>query len=240
MKGEGQGIQLTIEPSVRVPRPACDWAVHDCCPEETEDKRRKNAPSVERAANHDHDRAGAEQKLETISTNRFQRRILTNLIQTEDDVRQIWRGSRISHDILHTEMRQVADKRASSARIREREAPEHPLKRGDGNDHQGLEQHGQRRLPARKAAIQEAEAGNDQPDDEAAEDDVGVVELVAGILQVHVFFERVAAIGLGLVEGRLLTTVSLESISPLALRKEKLEDSRELVGATSLLSGVTA
>lgn len=98
------------------------------------------------------------------------------------------------------EVGQVADKGARGAAVGQRVAPEHPLERDDGADHERLEQQRQRRRAPRQAAVQQADARQDRPHDEGAGDQVRVVPLVAGVLGVHVGLEGVAARGHGFVE----------------------------------------
>lgn len=71
--------------------------------------------------------------------------------------------------------------------------PKHPLKGCNSRNHQTLKQQAQAALAARQAAIQETNTRDDEPDDEGAEDEVDVVEFVAGVLRVDVF-GRVLAI----------------------------------------------
>jgi hypothetical protein len=52
-----------VEPAIGVPGPACDWAVHDCGPEETEDERWDDTAAFEAAPNDNLNRAGAEEEL---------------------------------------------------------------------------------------------------------------------------------------------------------------------------------
>lgn len=65
--------------------------------------------------------------------------------------------------------------------------PEHPLESHSRRDHQTLEQQAQTTLASGEATIEETNAWDDEPDDEGAEDEVGVVVFVAGILGVNVF-----------------------------------------------------
>lgn len=65
----------------------------------------------------------------------------------------------------------------------------------DGCDGEGEEEHGQSRFALREAGVEETQAGEDEEDYVAAEDDVGIVELEAGEGRVDVGGESVAAIG---------------------------------------------
>jgi hypothetical protein len=115
------------------------------------------------------------------------------------------------------------------------------LECGDGRDHQALEEQGERGLAASKTTIEKANAGDDEPDDKAAEDSemgesvsdvshhhrfyplvciqVGVVELIATVLSVHidampgVATPRVSRVVLRLRRDAVSLTVSLISQS---------------------------
>lgn len=63
-----------------------------------------------------------------------------------------------------------------------------------------MEEQAQRALAAGETAIEEADAGDDEPYYESAEDEVGVVEFEASVLGVDVDFKRVAAGWVGWVE----------------------------------------
>ena len=58
------------------------------------------------------------------------------------------------------------------AGISERISPKHPLEGSDGGDHERLEEERERGFAARETAIEKADAGDDEPDDEAAEDEI--------------------------------------------------------------------
>lgn len=174
----GQGVQ----PAVGVPRPAGDGAVDNGRPPEAEHERGHDASALKGAAHHDLDRAGAKEQL----------------VQTKNNV---WDGrvadARGGDDVLHAEVGQVADKGPRGTAVGQGKPPKHPLEGGDGADHEGLEEEGQGGLAAGHAAVEEADAGDDEPDDEAAEDEVRVVVFVAHVLGVDVHGQRVAAVGHG-------------------------------------------
>jgi hypothetical protein len=65
----------------------------------------------------------------------------------------------------------------------------------DGGDEDGLEEQGQGGLAARQAAVQQADAREDKPDYEGAEDQVDVVVFVAGVLGVYIDGAGIAAVG---------------------------------------------
>lgn len=69
------------------------------------------------------------------------------------------------------------------------------MERDDGCDGEGEEEHGQSRFALGKAGVEETQAGEDEEDYVAAEDDVGIVELEAGERRVDVGGESIAAIG---------------------------------------------
>lgn len=77
------------------------------------------------------------------------------------------------------------------------------MERGHGYDHQALEQQAQAALAARETSIEKANARDDQPDQEGADDEVDIVELEAGILSVYIDCQWIAASWLRGVELRL-------------------------------------
>lgn len=83
--------------------------------------------------------------------------------------------------------------------------PKHPLERDNSSNHQALEQQAETALAARQASIEKTDARNDEPDEEGADHQVDVVELVARILSVHILSGafRVAAPGLSWIVFRL-------------------------------------
>lgn len=177
-----------VQPAAGVPGPAGDGAVDDGGPPEAEDERGHDAAALKGAAHHDLHRAGAEEEL----------------VQAEDDVRDGGvADARGGDDVLQAEVGEVADKGARGAAVGQGEAPEHPLEGGHGGDHEGLEEEGEGGLATGHAAVQEADARDDEPYDEAAEDEVGVVVFVAHVLGVDVHGQRVAAVGHGLIVGWL-------------------------------------
>lgn len=109
--GEVKGWKVE-EPSIGVPSPACDGAVHDSGPQEGEDERWNNTAAFEGTTDDDLHGAGTEEKL----------------VEAEDDFRNDGGTRRRgSHDILHAEVVQVTDESTGSTRVGERVSPEHPL-----------------------------------------------------------------------------------------------------------------
>lgn len=105
-----------VQPAITIPGPAGDWAVDDRGPPETEEQGRKHSPTLKRTADHDHDRADAEEQL----------------VETEDNLGEVdAAGRRSSGDILETKVRKISDEWACGARVCQRVSPEHPL---EGND----------------------------------------------------------------------------------------------------------
>ena len=76
----------------------------------------------------------------------------------------------------------------------------------DLHSHDGkrLEQKGQCRLAACKTGVQECDTGNDEPNQEGHYDQIKVVEFKSRVLSVDILNVGVAAIGLRLIEFRLL------------------------------------
>jgi hypothetical protein len=177
-----------VEPAIGIPCPAGNWAVHDRCPEEPKNQGWEDTTSLEGTSDDNHDSTRTEK----------------HLVEAKHDTRNVRRPNRrISHNVDHSKIRKVSDERASRARIRQRKSPKHPLEGRHSCNKQRLEEHGQRRLSASEAAIEKTDARDNEPNDEAAEDEVGVVKFVADILRIYVDFLRVAAIGNGGVEGGL-------------------------------------
>jgi hypothetical protein len=126
------------------------------------------------------------------------------LIQAEDDLRdnsttRTWR----SHDILHAKVGKITNEWTGSPGVGQRVAPENPLKRSHSSDHKTLEQHSKRGLATRETAIEQTKTRNNQPDDEAAEHQVCVLELEPGVLGIDVDGEDITTASLRLVEDRL-------------------------------------
>lgn len=83
----------------------------------------------------------------------------------------------------------------------------------DRHHHQTLEEQAEAALATGETAIEKADAGDDEPDEEGADDEVDVVELVASVLRVDVRLKvtRVAAPWLAGVVLRL-RPVSLHAV----------------------------
>jgi hypothetical protein len=128
------------------------------------------------------------------------------LIETENNLGDdsASRG-RSRHDILHSKIRQIPDKRASRPRVSKTVPPKHPLKGGDSRYHQTLEQKRESGFAPREAAIEKPNARDNQPDDESTENEVCVMVLEADILGIDIHEERVSTFRLGRVERRLGT-----------------------------------
>jgi hypothetical protein len=60
------------------------------------------------------------------------------------------------------------------------------LKSRDSSNHQTLEQHSEGGLSSRKTSIEQPNPGYDEPDDEAAKDEVDVMILKPNILSIDV------------------------------------------------------
>lgn len=69
--------------------------------------------------------------------------------------------------------------------------PEHPLESGHSDDHQALEEQAQAALSPCETSIQQPNARNDEPDQEAANDEVYIMEFETVILGVDVDSEGV-------------------------------------------------
>lgn len=114
-----------VEPAVRIPRPAGDGAVHNSSPAESKDKRRQDTATLKATANDDLHGAGAEE----------------HLVEAEDDLGDDGATARrCGHDVLHAEIRHVANEGTGRARVGERVAPEHPLERRHRGYQEGLEE----------------------------------------------------------------------------------------------------
>jgi hypothetical protein len=144
------------------------------------------------------------------------------LVKAIDDLGEDSRARRRGgYDIHHPKRLEASDEGAGISAECERIAPEHPLKRDaviqprislyqiswgknslHCNNHQRLEEQSQSRLPPRQPAIEEADPGDDQPDNETAEHDVGVVVFEADILGIDVNCCRIAPVGDRCIEGR--------------------------------------
>lgn len=102
-----------VQPSVAVPGPAGNGAVHDCAPAEAEDEGRNDAATLKGATNDNLDRAGREEEF----------------VETEDNLREhVGAGRWGSRHILHAEVGKVADECVGCAREGQRVSPKHPLK----------------------------------------------------------------------------------------------------------------
>lgn len=132
------------------------------------------------------------------------------LIQAKHNLRNHRTARWSSHHILHAKVGQVTDERAGRSTVCERISPKHPLNCDHGRHEERLEEHRQRWLAPWETAIKQADSRDNQPDDEAAEDEICVVELEARVLEVDVHEERVAAAGLAEVENGLAGCVSME------------------------------
>jgi hypothetical protein len=69
-----------------------------------------------------------------------------------------------------------------------------------GDDKKRLEKKCERGLATCKTAIEKTNAGDDEPDDEAAEHEICVVELDASILGIDIHLQGVSSIGMRRVE----------------------------------------
>lgn len=167
------------KPSAWVPRPTCDWAVDDGSPKEAEDQRRDDTPTLERAADHDHDCASTEHEL----------------IQAEHNLGDRSTNGRCSEDVSQAKVGKITDERSRCSGKSEAVTPEHPLEGTDGHDKDGLEQHGQGRLSSRESSIEETNARYNEKDKERLDNHVHIVEFDTGPLIIHVNFLRIAAIG---------------------------------------------
>src|SRR6266511_5397453 len=100
------------QPAIGIPDPASNRAIDNRRPKEPEDERRNNTSTLERATDDDFDRACTEQ----------------HLIETEDNIRDIWGSNRRSSaNIHHSKVRHIADERSCGTGVRKGEPPKHPL-----------------------------------------------------------------------------------------------------------------
>lgn len=181
-----------VQPSIGVPGPACNWAVDDRSPAESEDHGGHDATTLEATTDNEDDCANAEK----------------HLVEAEDDLREEDRAGRGSgNDVLHAKVCEVTNERVRRARVGQRITPEHPLEADPAFDQQTdlfhllhpvylhssdcerLKQQGERRLAARQTTVKETDTGDDEPDEEATDYQIDVVELEAGILGVDILIQ---------------------------------------------------
>lgn len=186
--GASDSVTYVEQPPVGVPRPARDGAVHNRRPEEAKHNRRHDAAALKGAAHQDLHGARAEQQL----------------VEAEQDVGEVGAADRRArHDAAQQKVAQVADEGARRLGVGQRVAPEHPLDRDRGRHHEALEEQRQRRLAPRQAAVEEADARDDEPHEARAKGNVHGVVLEPGKGRVDVHLERVSAPGVVGVDGGL-------------------------------------
>ena len=173
-----------IQPAVGIPRPASNGAIHDSCPEETENHRGNDTTSLKCPPNNYLDCAGTEKKL----------------VEAKNNFRNVRvPGGGSGHNISHTKVGQVSYERSCSTTIGERITPEHPLYCDEGTGGNGLEHQGESGLSMSKSTIKKAQSRNDEIYNKSTKYEIGVVELEALVLGIDVNLQRVAAFRLGRV-----------------------------------------
>lgn len=186
--GASGSITYVEQPPVGVPRPARDGAVHNRRPEEAKHNRRHDAAALKRAAHQDLHGARAEQQL----------------VEAKQNVGEVGAADRRArHDAAQQKVAQVADEGARRLGVGQRVAPEHPLDRDRARHHEALEEQRQRRLAPRQAAVEEADARDDEPYEARTKGNVHGVVLEPGKGRVDVYLERVSAPGVVGVDGGL-------------------------------------
>lgn len=132
--------------------------------------------------------------------------------------------------INQTKVLHITNEGTASSRECESEAPESPLECAHGHDGHGLENHGQRRLSARHATVQETDTGDDQEHKTAHDHLVDIFPLEADVGRVDVHLLRVAAIGNALVEAWLCP----RSVRGSDLGREGMNHPRTTTGAVAM------
>lgn len=97
------------------------------------------------------------------------------LVKAQQDIRKERRSIGLSKSLHKTKLGEVAQEGVSSSRERQGVTPEEPLEADDGDRTHGQQNQRQRRLATGETAVEEADTGNHEKNQDSGDDDEGQV-----------------------------------------------------------------
>lgn len=163
------------QPTVTVPGPVGNGVVDNGRPEEHEDHGREDTATISNGTNSEGRTVQLAFPL-ALFGERYSRNAGKHaLVKAQQDIRKERRSIGLSQSLHETELGEVAQEGVSSSRKGQGVAPEEPLEADDGDRGHGQQNQRQGRLATGEAAVEEADAGNHEKNQDSGDDDEGQV-----------------------------------------------------------------